>query len=207
MLSHFSCVQLFVTLWTVAHQAPLSMGFFRQKYWSALPCPPPGDLLDPGIEAASLVSPSDGDSLHNCLHWQVGFLLTKPPGKPVFNTSQHKSSLTSLHKYFPFSTCRGPAPAGSRGTLRMNGVGEWERVRQSSRLSLKFIFAWPLYTLNNIFWGEVHIAYTQVISKHYSNLTFNRNRMSPTYFFVHKSLSYHLAFRPANILWLAPGVT
>ena len=66
--------------------------------------------------------------------------------------------------------CQGPAPAGSRGTLRMNGVGEWERVRQSLGLSLKFIFARPLYTLN-IFWGEVHIAYTQVISKHYSNLT------------------------------------
>ena len=47
---------------------------------------------------------------------------------------------------------------------------------------LKFIFARPLYTLNNIFFGEVHIAYTQVISEHYSNLTFNRNRMSPTYF-------------------------
>ena len=82
-----------------------------------------------------------------------------------------------------------------------------KRVRQSSGLNLKFIFARLLYTLNNVFWGEVHIAYTQGISKHYSNLTFNRNRMSPTYFFIHNSLSYHLAFRLANILWLAPGVT
>ena len=82
-----------------------------------------------------------------------------------------------------------------------------ERVRQSSGLSLKFIFARLLYTLNYIFWGEVHIAYTQGISKHYSNLTFNRNWMSPTYFFIHKSLFYHWAFRLANILWLAPGVT
>ena len=40
----FSCVRLFPTQWTVAHQAPLSMGFFRQEYWSGLPCPPPGDL-------------------------------------------------------------------------------------------------------------------------------------------------------------------
>ena len=85
-------------------------------------------------------------------------------------------------------------------------ASENERVRQSSGLSLKFIFAWLLYTLNNIFLGEVHIAYTQGISKHYSNLTFNRNRMSPTYFSF-TSLSYHLAFRLANILWLAPGVT
>ena len=47
-----------VTQWTVTHQAPLSMGFSRQEYWSRLSCPPPGDLLDPGIEPASLMSPA-----------------------------------------------------------------------------------------------------------------------------------------------------
>ena len=47
-----------MTLWTVAHQGPLSMGFFGQGYWSGLPCPPPGDLPDPGIELASLMSPA-----------------------------------------------------------------------------------------------------------------------------------------------------
>ena len=57
-LSHFSRVQLFATLWTVAHQAPLSMGFFKQEYWSRLPCPPPGDLPDPGTEPKSLMSPT-----------------------------------------------------------------------------------------------------------------------------------------------------
>ena len=52
-----SLVQLFVTLrWDVAHQAPLSMGFSRQEYWSGLLCPPPGDLPDPGIEPTSLTS-------------------------------------------------------------------------------------------------------------------------------------------------------
>ena len=49
-LSHFSCVQLFVTLRTVAHQAPQSMGFSRQESWSELSCPPPGNLPDPGTE-------------------------------------------------------------------------------------------------------------------------------------------------------------
>ena len=49
---------LFVTLWTVAHQAPLSMGFSRQEYWSGVPCPPPGDLPDPGIEPTSPLSPA-----------------------------------------------------------------------------------------------------------------------------------------------------
>ena len=58
MLSHFSHVQLFMTPWTVAHQAPLSVGFSRQEYWSGLPFPTPGDLPDPGIESASLVSPA-----------------------------------------------------------------------------------------------------------------------------------------------------
>ena len=43
-LQSLCCVQLFVTLWTVAHQAPLSMRFLRQEYWSGLPFPPPGDL-------------------------------------------------------------------------------------------------------------------------------------------------------------------
>ena len=58
VLSRFSHVQLFVTLWTVAHWAPLSMGFSRQEYWSGLPCPPPGDLPDPEIEPTSLTSPA-----------------------------------------------------------------------------------------------------------------------------------------------------
>ena len=53
VLSRFSHVQLFATLWTVALQAPLSMGFPRQKYWSGLPFPPPGDLPDSGIEHGS----------------------------------------------------------------------------------------------------------------------------------------------------------
>ena len=52
-LSCFSHVRLFATLWTVAHQASLSMGFFKQEYWSGLPWPSPGDLPDPGIEPAS----------------------------------------------------------------------------------------------------------------------------------------------------------
>ena len=58
MLSCFSHVQLFVTLWIVAHQAPLSMGFSREEYWSGFPCPPPRDLPNPGIKPASLMSPA-----------------------------------------------------------------------------------------------------------------------------------------------------
>ena len=56
-----SRVRVFATPWTVAHQAPPSVGFSRQQYWSGLPCPPPGDLPDPGIEPRS-----PADSLHRC---------------------------------------------------------------------------------------------------------------------------------------------
>ena len=64
-------VQLFVTPWTIARQAPLSMEFSRQEYWSGLPCPP-GEFPNRGIKPVSLTSK---------LHWQVGSLLLAPPGK------------------------------------------------------------------------------------------------------------------------------
>ena len=57
-LCHFSRVQLFVTLQTIVRQAPLSMGFSRQEYWSGLPCPPSEDIPHSGIEPVSLRSPA-----------------------------------------------------------------------------------------------------------------------------------------------------
>ena len=57
-----------MTPWTVAHQAPLSMGFSRQEHWRGLPFPPPGDLPDPGIEPVSWLA--------------GGFFTSQPPGKP-----------------------------------------------------------------------------------------------------------------------------
>ena len=66
VLSHFSHVLLFVMLWTVAHQAPLSMGFSRQECSSGLSCPPPGNFPDPEIKPGSVMFPAlaDGRSLH-----------------------------------------------------------------------------------------------------------------------------------------------
>ena len=58
MLNRFSHVRLFATLWTIACQAPPSMGFSRHEYWSGLPCPPPGDLPGPVIELTFLMSPA-----------------------------------------------------------------------------------------------------------------------------------------------------
>ena len=69
MLSHFSHVQLFVTPWTVSHQAPLSIGFSRQEYWSGLPGPTSGDLPDTGVELVSPAAPGlQADSL-SLSHW------------------------------------------------------------------------------------------------------------------------------------------
>ena len=71
VLSCLSHVQLFVTSWTVAHQAPLSMRFSRQKYWSGLSCPSPGDIPHPGAEPTAPVSTT----------LQADSLPTEPPGK------------------------------------------------------------------------------------------------------------------------------
>ena len=73
MLSRFSEVQLFVTPWTVARQAPLSMGFSRQEYWSGLPFPSPGDLPNPGIELVSL-STLVGDFSSTNTTWEAHIL-------------------------------------------------------------------------------------------------------------------------------------
>ena len=77
-----SPVQLFVTPWTVAHQAPLSMGFPRRKYWSGLQFPSPGDLSHPWIQPASPAL-------------AVGFFTTEPQGSPNF------LEVTTNRKYFP----------------------------------------------------------------------------------------------------------
>ena len=80
MLSHFSHVWLFAALRTVAHQAPLSMGFSRQEYWSGLPCPPSGDLPNLGIKPRSPAL-------------QVDSLQTEPPGNPSLNVYKALNSL------------------------------------------------------------------------------------------------------------------
>ena len=65
------CPTLFETPWTVAHRAPLSMGFPRQESWSGLPFPSPGDLPNPGVEPASPIQLA------------CGFVASEPAGKPL----------------------------------------------------------------------------------------------------------------------------
>ena len=93
---------LFATSWTVAHQAPLSMGFSRQEYWSGLPFPSPGDLPNPGMEPLSTALQADS-------------LLFEPLGKPmpiytpllmIYETAHFSTPLTTKHTFkifFSFS--------------------------------------------------------------------------------------------------------
>ena len=78
-MKSLSRVRLLATPWTIAHQAPLSMGFSRQEYWSGLPCPPPGDLPNPGIKPRSPALQADS-------------LPSESPGKPK-NTGMGSLSL------------------------------------------------------------------------------------------------------------------
>ena len=73
VINPFSPVRLFVTPWTLAHQAPLSMGFSRQESWRGFPCPPPGDLPNPGVEPVAPVSAALAG----------GFSTAEPRGKPL----------------------------------------------------------------------------------------------------------------------------
>ena len=85
-LFHHRCCfsDAFATPRTVAHQAPLSMGFSRQEYWSGLPCPPPGDLPDPGIKASLQVDSlplshqGNPNSILNCFNSVFSLILLEP---------------------------------------------------------------------------------------------------------------------------------
>ena len=79
-----SCVRVFVTPWTVAHQAPLFVGFSRQEYCSALPFPSLGDLPEAGTELESPVSPAMAGR----------FFITEPHGKPNSNVIKHLKTHT-----------------------------------------------------------------------------------------------------------------
>ena len=81
--AHVSVMSHSGTPWTVAYQAPLSMGFSRHEYWSGLSCPPPGDLPDPGIKPASHMSPA----------LVGGFFTTAVPGKPILPPAHYISDL------------------------------------------------------------------------------------------------------------------
>ena len=104
----FSCVWVFAVLWAVARQAPLSMGFSRQEYWSGLPFPPPQDLPDPGIEP---MSPA--------LAGGFFFFFFLPPGKPthMHTYAQTKQIICELKISHVMKLYWGRSPGRGHGSL------------------------------------------------------------------------------------------
>ena len=108
VLNHFSHVHLYVTVQTTASQAPLSMGFSRQEYWSGLLCPSPGDLLNPGIESTSPVSPSLQEDSLPLRQW--GSL------RPKLHEDKHHLSLNPERTKRHLMTAHG-------GRIQITGTG------------------------------------------------------------------------------------
>ena len=142
MLSHSSHDQLFVMQWTIACQAPLSMGFSRQEYWSGFSCPHPGDLHDPGIVPVSYMSSLPQVPLH-VLVWEI-YISKK--GKPfililcrnrwgsiwihwinLIDSTLHGDGCTTENKkytrYFPGSLVDKNPPANAEDVGLIPGQG------------------------------------------------------------------------------------
>ena len=112
MPSGLSCVSLFAALWTIAHQAPLSIGFSRQEYWSGLPCPPPGYLPDSKIKPHLLW----------LLLWQAGFLPLAQPGKPYTSCCQVALVMSSSVRPHRRQPTRHPPSLGFSRQVHWSGL-------------------------------------------------------------------------------------
>ena len=104
MLSRFSHVLFFVTIWALAHQAPLPMRFSRQEHWSGLTCPPPGDLPTPGIEPTSLRSPALAAGFFTTsATWEALSCVDLPPVQ-YFGCLANCSLFLLLYRPYPISS-------------------------------------------------------------------------------------------------------
>ena len=143
-------VWLVVTLWAVAHKAPLFMGFFRQKYWRGLPFPPPGHLTDPGVEPTSPMSPaSQVDALPAELYW--GFPSGSDGEESVCNAGDRVWSLgeedplkkgmaTHTPRKTPYSCLENSMDKGANQSWRVSIT-----TLRSSRTDLAWISKHRLY--------------------------------------------------------------
>ena len=142
VLSCFSRVWLFMTLWTVAHQAPLSTGFSSQENLSGLPCPPPEDLPDPGIKPMTSASPA----------LQADSLPTQPPGKPRNTKSESESEVAQscLSLCDPMD-CSLPGSSYQRSLVDIfqARILEWVAISFSRRSSQPRDWTQTLYRLSH----------------------------------------------------------
>ena len=143
-----SVVSNSVTPWTVAHQAPLSMGFTRKEYWNGLPFPPPGDLPDPGIEPASLVSPALAGR----------FFTTELPGKPLGPSESESNSRSVVSDSLPPHGLHSPWNSPGQNT----GVGNLSLLQSifpTQGLNPGLLHCrWILYQLSYSGKPQVHLG-------------------------------------------------
>ena len=129
VLNCFSHVQVFATLRTVPCQAPLSMGFSRQEYCSGLPCPPPGDLLDPGIKPMSLVSPTlAGGFFTTSATWEAQstgdqFHSVAQSCPTLCDPMNHSMPGLPVRHQLPESTSKSKRPKSSFNCIKIYCVG------------------------------------------------------------------------------------
>ena len=151
MPNHFSCVQLYAILWNIVCQAPLSMGFSRQEYWSRLPCIPPEHLLNTGIEPWSLMSPALAGGFFTtgatwkahiisrrylCMCAQLCLTLFDPMDCSPLGSSVHGILQARKLKWVAISSYRGSS---------------W--LRDQTHIScISYIGKWILYSLSH--WGS-----------------------------------------------------
>ena len=122
MLSNFSCVPLFATLWTLAHQAPLSIVFSRQEYWGGLPFPSPGDLPDPGIKPMSLKSPALASGFFTTRATQEAHLVTPNNEVPLtVPLPQHTHTHTHTHTK-PYHHTRHGSVSPTRSQIKATNL-------------------------------------------------------------------------------------
>ena len=114
-----------MTPWTVARQAPLSMGFSRQKYWSRLPIPTPGDFPDPGIKPTSLVSCTSG-----------GFFTTSTTGEALVSMLKSESEVTQSCPTLCDPADCSPPGSSVHGILQAR-VLEWAAISLFSSVQFR----------------------------------------------------------------------
>ena len=157
MLCQFSCVQLFATITTIAHQAPLSMGFPGQEYQSGLPHAPPGETLpDPGNEPMSLRSPALEVGLFTTsITWEVPLLFLVFPFKRIEVVQHFFETLCSESPYFKMRALLGLC-------------GHWHHCNCSVLLPLSPVTC-ALQTFNTwlLHWWNYQISIMILINNHY----------------------------------------
>ena len=148
MLSCFSHVQLFATPWTVALQAPLS----GQEYWSGLPCPPPGDLPNPGIEPMSSVSPAlQADSLPLSHHWKPNtYYIPILISRVWYWQQDRKESRNELsHRYLNDFEKKSPVKFNkNNGIFNKYCQNNWLSIWKNINLSCYLTFDSPIWCID-----------------------------------------------------------